>query len=403
MADFLAEVNEEVRFDASRVKFHGDPSRKAEAWPISIITPAEPWIHAAFLPIPPRARRVRNARLRIRTRDVRGGPWVGMLTRDQKDFVCSAIIPHGRDAHETVFDNIDFRSGSMLVVHNGAQAGPSSVTIESATVSFPVYRSPSPTVSGGDGSKLVQLGPHRFVLRGLSENEFYFKLIHDNFEPHFQMFCQQFVDEDAVCIDIGANIGLKTLYLSRHARKGRVIAVEAAPSIAKCLEANITANVASNVECLQTAVGDRIGSAYFAEASAYGHIASVGTKVPMTTLREIVDRLRLPRVDFIKIDVEGFEFAILKNALDVINDFGALVLMEFNSWCQIAFADVNPKEFLTWIFDHFDYVGVLKHSEDGYDLVERVTKDHLLGVLHDNLVNNRCTTALVVTNALERI
>jgi FkbM family methyltransferase len=403
MAEFLAKVTEDVPFGATRVEFHEGSSKTADAWPITIVTPAAPWSYAAYLMIPPRARRVRNARLRIRTRDVRGEPWVGVLTRDQKDFVCRSAIPQGRNLRETVFDDLDLRSASMIVVQNGAQTGASRITIQSATLSIPVYGSPPPVASAAAGSKLVQLGPHRFLLRGLSENEFYFKHLHDNFEPDFQAFCQQFVDDDAVCIDIGANIGVKTLYLSRHARNGRVIAVEAAPTIAKCLIANIAANGASNVECVQTAVGDRIGSAYFAEASAYGHIASVGTEVPMTTLRDLIDRLALPSVDFIKIDVEGFEFAILKNALDVINEFGSLVLLEFNSWCQIAFADVNPKEFLAWIFDHFEYVGVLKHSADGYDLVERVGKDQMLGVLHDNLVNNRCTTDLVVTNALERI
>ena len=170
MAEFLAEETEEVPFDATRVEFHGDSSQTADAWPITIETPAAPWSYAAYLFIPPRARRVRNARLRIRTRNMRGEPWVGVLTRDQKNFLCRSAIPEGRGSRETDFDDIDLSRASMIVVQNGAQTGSSRITIESATLSIPVYSSPPPVASAAGGSKLVQLGPHRFLLRGLSEN-----------------------------------------------------------------------------------------------------------------------------------------------------------------------------------------------------------------------------------------
>lgn len=404
----------EVPIDASRVQIVKSPSRLAKEWPISIETPAGPWSYAAYLPIPQNARRVSHAYLRIRTTAVRGQPWVGVLTRDQKAFLCRSVLPEGSEAHETLFGSLNLRSASTIVVENGAEFGSSIVTIEIASLLVPVSSediafdvvadsSSAPMKSDAMPSKVVRLGRHRFILHGLSEDDAYFQSIGNNYEPEFQAFCHQFIDEDAICIDIGANIGVKALLLSRHARKGRVIAVEAAPSIARCLEINITANAASNVECVQAAVGDRIDTVHFFEMSAYGHVASEGIEVPMITLQEIVRNRSLPRIDFIKIDVEGFEYAILKNAYDVINDFRALVLFEFNSWCQLAFADVNPKEFLEWIFEHFAYVGILRTPTSGDDLVEQVRGEDLLYVLHDNLVSRGCVTELVVTNAVERL
>ena len=295
------------------------------------------------------------------------------------------------------------RAASAIVIENGAPSRASAVTIENASVLIPASPWPRTPPVAARPSKTVRLGRYAFAIRGISADDVYFRSVHDDFEPEFQAFCHQFIDDDAVCIDIGANIGLKTLFLSRHASNGRVIAVEAAPSVAARLRENIALNSASNVECVEAAIGDHVGSVRFAEASAYGHIATEGIEVPMLSIEELARRLSLPRVDFIKIDVEGFEFSILKGAYDFINAQRSLVLFEFNSWCQLAFADVNPKMFLEWIFEHFAYIGIVRPSPSGYDLIEQIRPEQLLYVLHDNLVGNGCVSDLVVTNALERL
>ena len=401
--DGTARDFDEISIDPDRIDVLGS-SVPLRAWPVTIRTPAEPWSYAAYLPIPPRVRRSRNARLRIHAKSVKGEPWVGVLTRDQKDFLCRSAFSATDAAQEILFDDIDLRSASAIVVENGATAGESRVTIERASILVPAsaWTNPLPPRTGA-ASKRIQLGRYAFMVDGVSADDVYFKSLRNDFEPEFQAFCQQFVDDDAVCLDIGANIGLKTLFLARHASKGRVVAVEAAPGVAACLQRNVAANSASNVECVQVAIGDRVGSARFNESSAYGHLAGEGVEVPMLTLEELVRRSSLPRVDFIKIDVEGFEFPILQSACNFINAQRALVLFEFNSWCQLAFANVNPKTFLEWIFEHFAYVGILRQSPRGYDLVEQVRPDQLLYVLHDNLVTSGCVSDFVVTNALERL
>ena len=58
--------------------------------------------------------------------------------------------------------------------------------------------------------------------------------------------------------------------------------------------------------------------------------------MPMTTLEEIVSRHQLTRVDFIKLDVEGSEFSIMRSSLDLINRFESLVLVELNALTQLT-------------------------------------------------------------------
>ena len=394
---------DEIAIDADRIDFLV-PGKRARRFPIAIQTPNAPWSYAAYLPIPPRARRTSNAILRVRTTSVSGEPWIGVLTRDRTDFICRRSLQEGSSQTELLFPNLDLRAASAIVVENGAHSRASAVTIENASVLVPASPWPkTPPAATGRPSKAVRLGRYAFTIRGISAEDVYFKSVHDDFEPEFQAFCQQFVNDDAVCVDIGANIGLKTLFLARHVSNGRVIAVEAAPSVAARLRENIATNLASNVECVEAAIGDHVGSVRFAEASAYGHIAAEGVEVPMLSIEELASRLSLPRIDFIKIDVEGFEFSILKSSIDFINAQRSLVLFEFNSWCQLAFADVNPKTFLEWIFEHFAYVGILQSSPRGYDLVEQVRPEQLLYVLHDNLVTKGCVSDFLVTNALERL
>jgi FkbM family methyltransferase len=160
------------------------------------------------------------------------------------------------------------------------------------------------------------------------------------------------IDEDYVCADVGANLGIKTLLLAQYVPNGRVIAIEAAPTVAKLLETNIGRSDMKNITIVKTAIGDADGTTRFVDASAYGHIsARGGVEIPIQRLSTLVSDLNLSRLDFVKMDVEGYEFPILRNSIESLNKFRSVILLEFNSWCQVALSDVNPKEFFRMDFD----------------------------------------------------
>jgi FkbM family methyltransferase len=167
--------------------------------------------------------------------------------------------------------------------------------------------------------------------------------------PEGERLGRRFVAEDAVCLDISANIGVTAMHLSRHAHSGRVIAIEAGEKNAQCLRTNITVNGLTNVEVLNAAIGDRTTEVKFSEHFAFGHISSDGVPVPMMTIDDLAARFSLDRIDFIKIDVEGYEYKILRSALNLVNRYGTLIYFELNSYCQVALSDTNPKEFMNWL------------------------------------------------------
>jgi len=239
------------------------------------------------------------------------------------------------------------------------------------------------------------------IVSGLRDADPYFASVCDGFEGDFALFCERYVGDDYVCLDIGANIGITSMILSDYSPSGRVIAVEPNADVSRALQQNIAANGLNNVTALRTAIGDSKGTARFNANSAFGHISESGVEVPLTTLGDLVTELALPRVDFVKIDVEGYEPVILRDAIEVLNAQGALVYLEFNSWCLIALSKTNPSEFLDWIFDKFEFVFVVRHGEDV--LLERLPRSGVRGFLYNNLLNCHCLNDLVVTNDGRRL
>jgi FkbM family methyltransferase len=210
------------------------------------------------------------------------------------------------------------------------------------------------------------------------------------------------VQPDYVCFDIGANIGVKSLFLSRHCPQGRVIALEAGPTVARCLTANITTNEARNVVLHHAAAAGYDGILSFQEASAWGHQGAGGVEVEALTLGTLAARHEIQRLDFIKIDVEGGEFPVLKSSLELINRFESLVYMEFNTLTLLVEGDVNPREFIQWICENFRFVYALNRELTGELLTPVTSNDECRVFLYRNLVNDGCVTDLVMSNAAYR-
>ncbi len=126
-----------------------------------------------------------------------------------------------------------------------------------------------------------------------------------------------------VVLDCGANVGLFTRKaLARGARL--VVAIEPAPQNLRCLRRNLAREIEQGrVIVYPKGVWDRedmltlrINPANTAAASfvmgANGWESI--TRVPLTTIDRLVEELNLPRVDYIKMDIEGAETRALHGA-----------------------------------------------------------------------------------------
>ena len=125
-----------------------------------------------------------------------------------------------------------------------------------------------------------------------------------------------------VCYDLGASIGYLTLLMARTA--SRVYAFEPAPHAQNVLTAHIRENgLQDRVELIPTVVADRPLKVRFSlSRSAYGSRIVEANRdcehieVTATTLDTFVETHEPP--DFIKIDVEGAESAVLEGGRRVL-------------------------------------------------------------------------------------
>ncbi|WP_162560717.1 FkbM family methyltransferase [Methylobacterium durans] len=222
---------------------------------------------------------------------------------------------------------------------------------------------------------------------------------------HFRQFCEGVLEPDSVALDIGANIGLTALVAAETARRGRIYAIEAAPRNFAALTRNVFEHGASVIRPIHCAVGPETGSVPFFDHSAFGYVVArenmtsvPSTSVPMRRLDDIADEVGLSRLDVIKIDIEGFEQEALTGAAGILARFQPVVMLEFNSWCQIASYDKSPRRFLEWLLATFPQLHIWR---DG-----RLTDVRRLGVyefLHLNLTRHRCNTDLIAAYAPDRL
>jgi FkbM family methyltransferase len=135
--------------------------------------------------------------------------------------------------------------------------------------------------------------------------------------------------DPAVIFDLGANVGFASLFFSRRHPTARIIAVEADPRTYPRLVRNV--RQLTNVTPLQRAVAGEDGLLKFFSSSS--SISSSLTRinsddqavdVPASRLETLMNEVGVDRVDLLKIDIEGAEFAVLANApLDRINEIVA--------------------------------------------------------------------------------
>jgi FkbM family methyltransferase len=275
-----------------------------------------------------------------------------------------------------------------------------------------------------NATKSVRLGAERFDIAGVSRKDRYFRRLTSGSEREFVRLCRDFLRPDDVCLDIGANIGVTALIMSQRVPRGRVVAIEAGPTVAEVLRRNIEYSGKQNITVVESAVGDRDGTAAFLENSAWGYIADEGIEVSLTRLSSVATRLGLDRIDFIKIDVEGYEFRILKDALQLINHHRSLVYFELNGFTQMALGNANPREFVEWFLGNFAVVYAIRRAPYLTRLVDRflgnvaavcamesthpsylmrITPAQAIDLIHMNLVEDICVTNVVATNAPDRI
>jgi FkbM family methyltransferase len=142
-----------------------------------------------------------------------------------------------------------------------------------------------------------------------------------------------------VFVDVGASVGYFTILAGRAAGpEGKVIACEPGPQNHTALLLNTMVNGLDNVRVVPCAVSDsasvvlyhRLGGGNGSITSYDGDPASIGSRdlIRTRTLDDILGGE--PRVDVVKIDVEGAEGRVMAGASETLRRHRPTLLFEFS-------------------------------------------------------------------------
>tara|TARA_R110002126_G_scaffold185114_1_gene333553 strand:- start:1116 stop:1883 length:768 start_codon:yes stop_codon:yes gene_type:complete len=150
------------------------------------------------------------------------------------------------------------------------------------------------------------------------------------------------VNSDSIVLDVGANIGSHCLALAPHVKN--VVAFEADKENVELLRMNCS--LRSDVTIKHLALSDRIGRTSTKFNFGKTELDAGKLDVDMTTL----DALKFPKVDFIKIDVEGMELDVLEGGRDLITQLkpNMLIEMQDSFMNPSVFNFLNDLEYKIW-------------------------------------------------------
>lgn len=213
-----------------------------------------------------------------------------------------------------------------------------------------------------------------------------------------------YINNQIYGLEIGANIGLTTAILGKSFPGSSFLSFEPDPQTFGFLQETIVANNLSNCTPYQLALGDRAGELTFMSDpndSSGNRLAPSGTALGGGNRTMKVDRLDdfliqegFPKVDFIKLDVEGYEMEVLRGATKTLHTFRPSVYLEFNSFTLIAFGNHNPRELLDYLRQNFPYVYRFKEVTP---LPIQNNQDEM-DFIHTNLVHHGCVDDLYCTH-----
>jgi FkbM family methyltransferase len=251
-----------------------------------------------------------------------------------------------------------------------------------------------------------------------SDGDYYLESMASNGPVDIQQLFEALCQEDSIVVDVGANIGVTAVIAGLLAPKGFVLALEPVKDTFEYLVGNIARSKLTNIKCLNAAASSAEGHVQVVTRPGHSFASFVGyedvleryagydeERVEAITLDRLVERDGVPRVDFIKIDVEGFELEVLRGCSQLLNRFQPTVLLEANHYCLNIFRRISMVDFTEEVLSYFPFVYAVDASSEFLDLTSKTNHPVFF---HDNVVRGRfqnllCSFDPTIASALERL
>ena len=176
-----------------------------------------------------------------------------------------------------------------------------------------------------------------------------------------------------VLLDIGANIGSIAMPVCTTRPDVKVICVEASRNVFAYLKKNISVNKLENCVLVNKAVtgADNQEVIFFNPDDLFGKgsMASSFTgsseKIKTVTIDTLLLELKIPEIDFIKIDIEGYEYFAFKGAEKTLLQTNAPdILFEFLDCAETVDRNLKPGDAQKLLLNYgYNLYRIEKHNK----------------------------------------
>jgi FkbM family methyltransferase len=155
------------------------------------------------------------------------------------------------------------------------------------------------------------------------------------FEPKMELIINKYLKPGMQAIDIGANIGYHTFRMAKLVKPtGWVFAIEPTTWAFERLIHNASLNSElTNIKFIKVGLAENdLGGTKINFQSSYqlnGKKEKNEELIELKKLDTLASELKLTHLDFIKLDVDGYESKIIKGGINVLQKFKPKLLFEF--------------------------------------------------------------------------
>lgn len=174
---------------------------------------------------------------------------------------------------------------------------------------------------------------------------------------------------DSIFVDVGANQGEFTVAAARLLTEGKVIAIEPVSKWVRRLQDNVCLNDFKNITVLQVALGAKAETRpvyntpqAFSDGTHNDGLTSLFPSAQRTVVVEhvhverwddVMSRMGIPKVDVMKLDIEGGEWYALQGAQQTLERLRPILFFELETeHCRNA--GYEAEDFLMWLV-HLGY------------------------------------------------
>ncbi len=148
-------------------------------------------------------------------------------------------------------------------------------------------------------------------------------------EPHFKEIVKLLIKKGNHCLDLGAYIGVHSIIMSKKAKNGHVYSFEPDSLLFSLMQLNLIKNKVKNIKTYKLAVLNKTADCVnLSDFNYNANNLNLGVRIVENKKKYNsgnlsasikIDELKLPKIDFVKIDIQGSEYLALQGMKKIIN------------------------------------------------------------------------------------